>query len=211
MIDVGLLKVQMRAVVDHWNRLETELGEAVTLEGGYTRDQLVDDLAALEDGVTGVTVGVSEQERQAQVRDALKTKLLTRFDQAKNKLKAQFRSTRHAAAVPRKPDATLGQDKTLTAFEDLAEIWKTLNTDASLPENQRPMTIARGYTQANFATDIAALKATYAALGAAARETKQRRAARSTPLSGLAKRVTQYRAVAKSELEPTDPLFATIP
>ncbi|WP_309716116.1 hypothetical protein [Armatimonas sp.] len=206
-----MLKIQMKVVLDHWNRLETELGQAVSLEGGYTRDQMVDDLAALEDGVTGVTVGVSEQERQAQVRDALKTKLLTRFDQAKNKLKAQFRSTRHAAAVPRKPDATLGQDKTLAALEDLVEVWKTLNTDTSLPTNQRPMTIARGYTQADFAADIAALKATYVALGTAARETKQRRATRSTPLSGLAKRVTQYRALAKSELEPTDALYATIP
>ena len=210
-IDVEPLKVQLRAVADHWNRLETELGQAMVLEEGYTRDQLVDDLAALESGVTGVIEGVSEQERQAQLRDTLKTTLLGRFDQAKNKIKAQFKSTPHAAALPRKPEFTISRDKFLAPLDDLAEVWATLNRDTTLLPALRPMTIARGYTQARFAADIAALRATYNDLGTAARETKQRRAVRSSPLSGLAKRVTQYRSLAKSELDPSEPLYKTIP
>lgn len=205
------LKVQLEAIADHWNRLETELGEAMVLEDGYTRDQLIDDIEALDTGVTGVVEGVSEEERAAQTRDTLKSKLLLRFDQAKNKINAQFKSTRHAAAVPRKPDPTANAEKFLKPLDDLAEVWRTLNADTVIPETMRPMTIARGYTQANFAAELAALKAIYAARGAAARETKQRRAVRSTPLSGLAKRITQYRALAKSELEPSDALYATIP
>ena len=211
MIELGPLKAQMRAVVDHWERLEAELGQTLLLEGGYTRTQLASDLADLESGVIEVVEGVSEQERMAQQRDALKTKLLGRFDQVKDKLTAQFKSTRHAAAVPRKPLPTATAEKFLKPLDDISEIWKTLNADTSILPTLRPMTIARGYTQENFATDLAALKATYAAVGTAARETRQRRAARSTPLAGLAKRITQYRALAKSELEPNEPLYATIP
>lgn len=211
LIEVGPLKVQLKAVLDHWNRLETELGHSLLLEGGYTHDQLADDLMALEESATGVVEGVSEEERLAQTRDVLKAKLLLRFDQAKSKLQAQFKSTSHAVALPRKPIRSLNPEKFIQPLDDLAEVWKTLNGDSTLPANLRPMTIARGYTQENFATDLAELKAAFDARGAAARETKQRRATRSTPLSGLAKRVTQYRALAKSELDPHEALYKTIP
>ncbi len=199
----------LRKVYDHWTRLEAHVGETLALDGGFTRNNLGVALAKLEADVTGVVVGLSEGERAADVRDRSREAILIRFDQVRDGIKARHASTRHAAALPKKPFKSSSREALLKALDDLSEVWATLNADFT--RIGVPLQVAGGYAQADLAIDIAQLRAAYDDVARAGGEIKTRRAVRSTPLAGLAKRAAQYRKLASSLLFNTDPLFATIP
>ena len=209
--DADELMVSGRAMLDHWDRLEGSLGKLPVLEGGYTREMFALDLSTLEAAMGSTTSGGNEVERTGADRDQRKAAGLVRFDQVKAAIKAQFKNTKHFAALPQKPTLSRTRQTFMKPFEDLAELWLTLNNDTSLPASMRPMTVAGGYTQADFAADVAALTAAYEAAEYATRELRQRRAERTQPLAGLKRRLTQYRNLVKSQLNPGDPLLNTLP
>jgi hypothetical protein len=195
----------------HWSEVETELGHAFTLQGGYTPSLLTTEITTLETALAQLIEPDNDAERAATQRDLLRGPLLARFTQVKNAVLATLPGTTHAAALPTKPAANAGATATLKAFADLAELWETLNADTSLPATERPLMVAGGYGKGNFDDDRAALKLAFSAVEEARLRTTQRRKDRDTLLPPLRKRVTQYRARVKSLLPAGHRLLATLP
>lgn len=186
----------LREFTEHWTRTNAALGATpLTLSGGYTLANLTADRDSIVSLTTAIVVAENGREVVAADRNAKRVALRERLRQLRAALAGRLAGTVFAVAVPRVPKHTVSESEILRALDDAKEVWTRAN--ASLGAN--PLILSGGYTLASFTTDLAALRAAFAAVTAADQALRMARRQRDLAEVPIKGRLVQYRrAVAGS-------------
>jgi len=117
-----------------------------------------------------------------------------RFSQFRGAVVGQLHGSRYIASLPVQPDLFSSHGLWLHAMQDTANLWAVINLNAPpVPAFAPPLTLAGGYTLANFTSDKSALEASWATLNKALLDAKQGRTVRDAAFAPVFERLKQYR------------------
>lgn len=145
----------------HWLLANSTLGAGneLLLPGGGTqaalqalRDALGIKVDLLQTRLTAMEVARGEIE-------ILKVALHLRLNQLIEKVRAQHEGSKWERSLPLVPGITDGPGNFTPPLDVAGSVWLLINADATVPD----ITLLGAYTQATFATDIAALKTAFTA------------------------------------------------
>ncbi len=212
--NIGSYPITMQEFVEHWIDVNAALGGAPAtdylLHGGYTLATFTTDRATLAALIISInsdqTVVIAAAQRDAK-KEAIRGRMVQFRGAAQNNLAGSI----YQRLAPTLPDLTDDESDYLDPFDDMANLWAKINADATVPGFTPPLLLQGGYTVANFATDIAALRAAYTAVGAAEENARLDRAKRDDLMVAAYERMKQYRGGLVVVLPPGDPLLATVP
>lgn len=145
--------------IAHWESANTALGAGneIVLVGPIPiatlqtkKDNLVAKRALVEAKVNVLEAARGDIENR-------KAGLLLRLNQLKDVVAADLAGSKYERTMPLVPSIGDGQGVFVKAMDDGNTAWEMINADPALPD----VTLLGGYTQANFAADIAALGAAY--------------------------------------------------
>jgi len=150
----------------HWLAADTALGAGneIVLPGAVVRAGLQTKRDLLGSKRTDVQVKLNLQELARGDIELRKAALLLRVNQFNDKVSALHPNTKWVRALPQIPGIGYCQSNFTDPLDDANSLWQLINADATLPD----ITLLGGYLQANFASDIAALKTAYTTYIAAA-------------------------------------------
>ncbi len=150
----------------HWGAADATLGAGneVVLPGGIVRATLDSLLTTLETKRALVQAKLNLAETARGAVEDQKAALLLRLDQFNEKVRAQLPGSKYERALPNIPGIGEGQGNIVEPLDDAATLWVQINAD---PATGGPLKLLGNYLQAQFETDIAALKAAYKAWVAA--------------------------------------------
>lgn len=145
--------------LSHWTLADTALGvgNEIVLPGGTTRAGLQtarDGLSALIDLLQSKLTGLEVIRGEI---DLLKIALHLRLNQLLDKIRAFHEGSKWERALPFVPGINDGQGNFTPPLDAANSVWTLINADATVPD----ITLLGGYTQVQFATDIASLKTAY--------------------------------------------------
>ena len=212
--DLGSYVPTMDEVVLHWADVDAELGGApasdLKLEGGFSRA----DLIAARDVFETLNISIEDLENGREIaaanRDNLKGTLRQKLGQFRGMVRALIPKSKYAAAAPILPNFGADESKFLGPFDDAASLWLRINADATLPGFTPPLVIA-GLTQALFATELAATRASFGAIRAAENDLTVARKERGALLDPARERIVQYRSAVEGLFGPEHPLAQSLP
>ena len=155
----------------HWLAVDTALGlgNFVTVTGGVGRgglQTLYTDLLAKR---TDLQSRLIDEEIARGDVDLKKEALLVRINQFNERIRGAYAGTKWERVLRLVPAINDAQSKFTDPLDGTARLWQRINTDATPPV---AVLLQGGYSQAQFVTDIAALKTAFAAWTAAATDTK---------------------------------------
>lgn len=212
--DIGSYPITMQVFIDHWIDVNAFLGGTpatdLELRGSYTLGNFTADRASLDTLITFITTD-NTLELAVADRDAKKRDIRTRYTQFRGGVENQLAGTEYEAALPTLPPIGSDEATYIKPFQDMADLWGKINNEATITGFTPPLPLQGGYTQANFTTELAALRAVYQSFGAAEKNLKLARANRDKQMKAAVERIKQYRAAVVSQLAPDDPLLATLP
>jgi hypothetical protein len=125
-------------------------------------------------------------------------------------LRGTLPDTPYEKAAPTLPDASIVQSKFLAPLDDMASLWTRINADTATTGFTPPLLIA-DYTLADFQTDLAGLRAAFAAVTAAENDLDLARKERDALLPPAKERMVQYRAMVEATFGEEHPLTLTLP
>jgi len=212
--DFGSYVSVMDEVALHWENVDAELGgtpeTALKLEGGFDRA----DLIAAKDVLDAFLIGFEDMENAREIgageRDNLKGTLRQKLGQFRGMLRAVLPKSKYAAAAPLLPNFGADESKFLAPFDDAASLWLRINADTTMAGFTPPLVIA-GITQALFAADITATRASYHAIRVAENNLNVARKERQTLLDAARERMVQYRSAVEGLFGPDHPLTQSLP
>ncbi len=195
----------------HWTQVNTALApKAVKLKGSYTIANLQTDRATFATQLTAIIDADNVVQGTRARRDTQQKALKERLRQFRNAVLGELSDTEPAAQLPVIPGDRAATSHWAKAFDDMASIWQRLET-APPTGYTGPLTLADGYTRAQFVTDLAALKATYTALTAAEGSATLQRKTRTTQAKALRTRLVAYRKAVVGAFAAGHPLLASLP
>ncbi len=198
--------------INHWDQVNTALGDSpLLLHGGYTRANLITDRTALQTAVTLTEASDNVRQTAATDRDNKKAGVYPRIGQFRAGVQFKLNGTGYVGALPRVPKIDRNQALFLKPFDDMANLWLTINGDATVPGFTPPLLLVGGYTQANLATELTALRNAYIAVDNANETARLNRKKRDVLLPPLKKRLLQYRVGVLGTFGPGDPLTLSLP
>lgn len=146
----------------HWLAANTALGPGneIVVQGNVARAAL----EALYNGLVAKRLELAGklnlEETAREEINLRKEALLLRINQFNGLVRADFAGTKWENALPYAPSITDGAGNFTIPLDDAVTLWLQLNAD---PAMLAPLTLLGGYTQAQFATDVVALKAAFMA------------------------------------------------
>lgn len=198
--------------INHWDQVNTALGGSpLLLQGGYTRANLISDRAALQAAITLTETSDNVRQTAATDRDLKKGAILPRIGQFRAGVQFKLVGTGYVGALPRVPKFNSNQSTFLKPFDDMANLWLTINGDATVPGFTPPLLLVGAYAQAGFATELAALRTAYIAVDNANETARLNRKKRDVLLPPIKKRLLQYRVAVLATFGPGDPLTLSLP
>ncbi len=208
---VGSYLPATQEFINHWDQVNTALGSPLLLQGGYTRANLVTDRAALQAAITLTESSDNVRQTAATNRDLKKGGIYPRIGQFRAGVQFKLAGTGYVGALPRVPSFKSNQSTFLKPFDDMANLWTTINADATVPGFTPPLLLVGGYTQANLATELTALRSAYIAVDNANETARLNRKKRDVLLPPIKKRLLQYRVAVLATFGPGDPLTLSLP
>ncbi len=212
---VGSYLPAAQEFLNHWAQVNLALGGApatdLKLQGAYTLANLTSDRAALQAAITATEGSDNVRQTAATNRDLKKGAILPRIGQFRAGARFKLVGTGYVGALPRVPSFKGNQSLFLKPFDDMANLWLTINADTSVPGFTPPLLLPGGYTQANHATELAALRAAYIAVDNANETARLNRKKRDVLLPPIKKRLLQYRVAVLATFGPNDPLTLSVP
>ena len=208
---IGTYLPTVQEFITHWTQANAELGASpVLLQGGFTLANLQADRAALEAAILALQPVDNTRSSTASDRDIKKSAIRARLVQFRAIAIGQLAGSLYIRALPKMPRFSVNEATYLAAFDDMANLWGQINT-APPAGFTAPLVLQGGYTQADFAAEVAALRATFLAANAAIVNARIARERRDLLLPNLRARLRQYRSVAKGRIPVTSPLLNTVP
>lgn len=200
-----------KACVLHWAKVNAALGASpLTLRKGYTLANFNTDTTALEMRLAHMPAIENAYGLALAERDSGKAPLKARLKQLRAAVQNKLGDTSFASELPTQPKTTATEAAFLKAFDDMADLWARINA-ATVEGFTPPVTIGRGYTLANFNTELAAQRTTYNKTRQTIADATLARKERDTETKALWERIKQYRSGCTEVLDDTDELLATVP
>jgi hypothetical protein len=194
----------------HWLAVDTALGAGneVVLQGNIARS----DLEALYNGLVAKRLELAGklniEETSREDVNLRKAAMLLRVNQFNELVRADFSGTKWEKALPYAPSINDGAGNFIPPLDDVSTLWLQLNAD---PATSGPVTLLGGYTQAQFATDVAALKTaltSWRSAGVIASITLQEREEIQNQIQPI---LVSYRKKVPTKFAKDHPLVNTIP
>lgn len=196
----------------HWADVNTALGASgpLVLPGGVA----VADLTALRDQLEAIAASLQGKLNDAQLASAdvaqKKLALMGRLAEFNRKVRGFLSHTIYAAALPEVPTASSAPGIILEAMDDMASLWSKINAAAILGFTG-PLTLLNAYPIATLSTDLAALKAAYAASQVANQDVDLERKLRLAAQDKAYAVLRDYRKAIAGQFAEADPLVLTLP
>ncbi|TXT38611.1 MAG: hypothetical protein FD138_303 [Planctomycetota bacterium] len=196
----------------HWADVNTALGASgpLVLPDGTT----VAALTTLRDQLEAIAASLQGKLNDAQLASAdvaqKKLALMGRLAEVNRKVRGFLSHTIYAAALPEVPTVSSAPGIILEAMDDMASLWSKINA-ATIPGFTGPLALLNAYPIATLATDLAALKAAYAALQGANQDVDLERKLRLAAQDKAYAAVRDYRKAVGGLFAETDPLVLTLP
>ncbi len=213
--DIASYPPTAREFDGHWVQVNAFLTGVplapLILPGPFTQT----DYNALIDTAESVINAVSQM--QTEVDEAANTiklskgPVMERFKQLRKAFDAFLAGTKYAKTLPVTPRSGTAGPDWVKPLEQALKLWADVNADASLTAITRPLTLAGGYTQAQFSTDALALRDAIKLRAAIPTTLEPMQNDRDSLMRQLKDRAVAYRAAVESQLEPTNPLYLSLP
>ena len=180
--------------VNHWTSVNATLGaNPLTLPVGYAVANLTTDLTALQTAITAVTGAINSQTTAAGNRDLAKKALSPRIQQFRKGVMLYLSQTGFANSIPVTPTLTDAESRFLAPFDDMANLWATINGASGIAGFTPPLLLVGGYAVATLNTDITALRTLYRTFNNTDNQVSLIRQNRDVLLPPLKARFLQYR------------------
>lgn len=112
--------------IAHWDDVNTELGGApatdLTLQGGYSRADMIADRATLQTAITGLEDKENDRQIAASSRDIAKDELRDRLASFRGMLQGKLPGSPYLTAAPTLPDRRANETKFLAPLDDMASL-----------------------------------------------------------------------------------------
>ncbi|MFN8221463.1 MAG: hypothetical protein U0S12_15175 [Fimbriimonadales bacterium] len=198
--------------ITHWTAVNADLGTALVLPTNYSVASLTTDRTNLQTKITAVVTADNALQIAAGARDLKKDPLRERVRQFRTALQSYFKGYEHVNALPRIPRFNTSEGDFMDALDDMANLWLRVNAILPVPMGMPiPLTLVGGYTQANFATDVAAIRLAYGTWNDALQGALVAREARNALLKPLRDRMAQYRLAVQSKYAAGSPMLESLP
>lgn len=208
---IGSYPPTLEQFIAHWTEVNAAISpSAFTLTGGYGLADFTADRDALVATFTPIIAADNVRQGAAADRDSRKAALRPRMFQFRGAVIGMLAGSKYVNMQPVMPIPRAAESKFLRPFDDMADVWNSINTD-TIPGFTGPLLLAGGYALADFNADLAALRAAYIAATDAENGSRSARATRNVLLKPLRARMVQYRQAVKAALPMGSPLLLTIP
>ena len=198
--------------ITHWTAVNADLGVALVLPTNYSVASLTTDRTNLQTKITAVQAADNALQIAAGARDLKKDPLRERVRQFRTALQSYFKGYEHVNALPRIPRFNTSEGDFMDALDDMANLWLRVNAITPVPMGMPiPLTLVGGYTQANFATDVAAIRLAYGTWNDALQGALVAREARNALLKPMRDRLAQYRLAVQSKYAAGSPMLESLP
>jgi hypothetical protein len=196
--------------IGHWTDVNAALNPDLTVPPSYTLANLQTDRAALATLITNLEAAINVLEGHRTDRDNQKTAIRERMRQLAAAVKGLMPDSVYVGQVPNLVPYTSSSGHWIINMDDFAHIWTTIN--ATPPAGFTPPLLLNGaYPVATFATDVAALKATFTALTQAQQDVDRAVEEREELYVEIRERLVRYRAAVAAMFLETDPLYLSLP
>ena len=201
--------------IEHWTDVDADRVAnsllPITLQGAFVLAGFQAGRDALQTAITGLAGFENVLTVAASNRDSAKDALLERLRQFRSAADLYLKASSYYGAIPILPNPGASESKFLRAFDDVANLWATINADGTIPGFTGPLLLRAGYTLATFNTDMAAMRAVYKTVRDAETNQDVARKKRDVMLDPLRERMLQYRAAIELEYAAGHPFRDTLP
>jgi hypothetical protein len=200
-----------KACAIHWGKVNTTLGATpLTLRQGYTMANFSADITVLDQRLIQQPAIENAYGIALSERDAGKAPLKARLKQFRAAVENKLGDSAFVGELPVQPYATAAESTFLKTFDDMADLWARINS-ATVAGFTPPLTLAKGYSRADFTAELAAQRAAYNKTHQAIADADVFRKGRDTETKALWERIKQYRNGCTAVLDDTDDLLKTVP
>lgn len=202
-------------ILDHWTEANTVLAalgmKPLTLQGGYDHADFSADRIAVRASI-GLVRDTGNTQRMARKQRTLYREALgPRLAQFRAAVKTHLPNTGYAAALPKQPTDKAREERFLTPFEVIADLWARIDADTGIPGFTPPLTLAGGYTQSELKVDLNGARGAFATVATTAKLAQIHRKDRNARLRAYKKRMLQYRSAVQSQFPADHPIAASLP
>jgi hypothetical protein len=198
--------------VVNWGMANAELGtNPILLAGGYALADFTDDRTSLLTVMNLIETRAATERTAATNRDQAKLDMITRARQFRGEVQGQITAKDYLRELPQMPKTGADYDKFSEPLRAMARLWTRINANAEPLQLEGPLTLAGGYTLANFSLALDALPGQYEQVESAESLLGQARTQRDNRAAAIYERMKQYRALAKARLPKNSPALAQLP
>jgi hypothetical protein len=212
---IGSYLTTLDEFIAHWDDVNTELGGTpatdLTLQGGYARDGMIADRAALQAAITDLEDKENDRQIAASARDITKDELRERLASFRGMLQGKLPGSSYLAAAPRLPRPGAAETKFLAPLDDMASLWAKVNADTTIADFTPPLLLAGGYDLATFNADLAEVRTMFGAVATAENDLRVARKQRDAMLPPARARMIQYRTLVTATFGDTHPMTLSLP
>lgn len=202
----------MQAFAQHWSMVNATLGASpILLKGAYSLANFNTDITNMQAAFTNVINMQNAFENAGENVQVKKRAIAVRLPQFNRIARAMLIGTGYLRALPKVLSTTVAEGYYLTSLEDMKSLWATINADTTVPGFVPPIIIAGGYTQANFVTELTALRVAYLALHNSEVSYQKTLGDRNVLLRPAFDRMIQYREIILGRYVKTDPFATSLP
>lgn len=203
----------IQAFTLHWQQVNAALpaDKPLKLTGGFTFANLEIEVEALSTELQTVLELENQLQGALPTRDTAKEAVLVGFDLFRKGIKGRLADTAYSKMVPKLPARRSSEAVTQKAIADAAHVWEQIDTDTTLPNDERPFVVGASYGRTAFTADRATLDAAYLSVNTLQATLSTTRKSRDIRLVAIRLRLKQYRAAAVSRLPSGHPLTQNLP
>ncbi|MEQ1935148.1 MAG: hypothetical protein ABL962_14910 [Fimbriimonadaceae bacterium] len=195
----------------HWTDVNALLTPDLILPaGGYTLANLLTDRATLAADIAQLEGAINAREGHSTDRDNKKGPMRERMRQLSAFVKGLLPDSVYAGQVPKQIPFGANMGLWIVAMDDCAHLWTTINSTPPAGFTP-PLLLQGGYTAANFATDVAALKTTFTALTQSDHDVSRELEEREFTYQKIRTQLAKYGPAVQGSLPADHPLVLSIP
>ena len=195
--------------ITHWGLADTALGvgNEIVLKGGVTLAMLVTKRDALVAKRTALASKLNLAELARADLEDRKTTLLAWGNKFNDRIRALYSGSRWERSLAVMPSITDGQGPFTDPMDDVVTLWELLNLDPALPD----LILVGGVTQAQFTTELAALRSAYSAWKAAVKVANFTLEERNDIQDAMYEILKEYRKAVPGYFEKDSAMLASLP
>jgi hypothetical protein len=208
----GSYRATTEEFVVNWGLADGELGaNPLFLAGNYGREEFLSDRASLLEAMDSVSDLAAAARTAMANRESAKNALLTRARQFRGEVQGQIVDKDYLRELPSAPPISGDFDKFSQPLRAIVRLWTRINANTASLQLAGPLTLAGGYTLAQFETALGALPLLYSAMEEAEGNLGEARGKRNNRAKAIYERMLQYRKLAPARLPANSPALAQLP